>query len=398
MKNWWPLAITLAIQAMVAMALLSLPVMAIEVAHTLNVTPALVGIYVAIVYVGAMVASLAAGTAVKRWGAIRVSQLGLLLCAAGLAMCMLPHVPAMVLGAFLIGLGYGPITPASSHLLAKTTRQQHMSLVFSVKQTGVPLGGVLAGAIVPSLAVQIGWQPALLCVAAACLGCIALAQPLCKSLDDDQDPHQPLGFGDLAHPIRIVLQHPALRRLAACSFIFSMVQLSLTTYLATYLNLTLGYGLVAAGVALSFAQVGGMFGRVFWGAIADRWTGALPMLAGLATLMALAALATAALSPGLPSWLILLVLVIFGMTAIGWNGVYLAEIARQAPPGLAGVATGGALAITFLGVVLGPPVFGAIAELTGSYRAAYAALAVPTLLCSLCLVKSRSAAPTARTS
>lgn len=397
MRNWLPLAITLAVQSMVAMALLTLPVMAIAVARSLNVTPALVGLYVAIVYIGAMAASLAAGTAVKRWGAIRVSQLGLLLCAAGLAVCMLPHLPAMAAGAFLIGLGYGPITPASSHLLAKTTSQQHMSLVFSVKQTGVPLGGVLAGAVVPSLAVQTGWQAALLCVAAACVACIALAQPLCKSLDDDRDPRQPLGFGNLAHPVRIVWQHPALRRLAACSFMFSMVQLSLTTYLVTYLNLTLGLGLVAAGAALSFAQVGGMFGRVLWGAIADRWTGALPMLAGLAVLMAAAALATAALGPALPSWLMLSVLVVFGMTAIGWNGVYLAEIARQAPAGLAGVATGGALAITFLGVVLGPPVFGAIAELTGSYRAAYAALAVPTLLCALGLVQRRPAAQAAQT-
>src|SRR5690606_39626516 len=58
---------------------------------------------------------------VQRYGAIRVSQVGLLICAVGLVLVMSPALPAVVLGAFLIGLGYGPITPASSHLLARNT-------------------------------------------------------------------------------------------------------------------------------------------------------------------------------------------------------------------------------------------------------------------------------------
>lgn len=148
---WMTLAITLAVQAMVSMALLTLPVMAPVVGPALGVSAALVGVYVAIVYAGAMVASLGAGAVVGRFGAIRVSQAGLVVCAAGLALCAVPHVAPVALGAFLIGLGYGPITPASSHLLSRSTPAHRMSLVFSIKQTGVPLGGVLAGALVPTL-------------------------------------------------------------------------------------------------------------------------------------------------------------------------------------------------------------------------------------------------------
>lgn len=387
-SSWIPLAITLAIQSMVAMALLTLPVMATEVAQTLQVSPTLAGLYVALVYAGAMTASLAAGTAVKRWGAIRVSQLGLCLCAAGLLLCAVPSLVAMSLGAILVGFGYGPITPASSHLLSKTTSPARMSLVFSVKQTGVPLGGVLAGALVPSATLIWGWQATLWGVALACLICAAVAQPLCLLLDADRDPQQAVGFGNLAHPIRLVLQYPALRMLAACSFVFSMVQLSLTTYMVTYLHITLAYSLVTAGMVLSIAQFSGVIGRILWGWVADRWTGARHMLTILAALMAASAIASASLLQNTPGWLVLAVLVVFGTTAIGWNGVYLAEVARQSPPGLASVATGGTLAITFLGVVLGPPMFAAIASLAGSYRAGFAALAVPTLLCCWQLLHS----------
>ena len=51
MSNWLPLIATLFIQAMVAMALLSLPVMAPVAAKALAISPALAGIYISITYV-----------------------------------------------------------------------------------------------------------------------------------------------------------------------------------------------------------------------------------------------------------------------------------------------------------------------------------------------------------
>jgi MFS family permease len=393
-STWLPLAVTLLIQAMVSMALLVLPVMAPVVAQALGVSTTYTGLYIAVVYAGAITASLAAGAAVARFGAIRVSQVGLLLCAAGLALCAVPSTPAIALGAFLIGLGYGPITPASSHLLALTTPAHRMSLVFSVKQTGVPLGGVLAGAVVPSLLLLTGWQGALLAAAVANLLCAALAQPLRQALDADRNPALPLALGNLAQPVRLVLSHPALTMLAGCSFVFSSVQLSLTGYLVVYLHQTLAYSLVAAGLALSLSQAAGVAGRIVWGWVADRGLGARTMLALLGAGMIASTLATALLQPTLPMPLVLGILVAFGASAIGWNGVYLAEVARQAPPGKASIATGGTLAFTFFGVVLGPPVFGGISGLFDSYRAGYAALAIPLLLCTLALLRAQRRAAT----
>jgi hypothetical protein len=70
MTNWLPLLATLSIQAMVAMALLTLPVMAPVAAKNLGVSPALIGVYVAMTYAGAMFASLTSGTTVSRLGPI----------------------------------------------------------------------------------------------------------------------------------------------------------------------------------------------------------------------------------------------------------------------------------------------------------------------------------------
>lgn len=376
MSNWLTLVLTLVIQAMVSMALLTLPVMAPVVAQDLQVSPALVGLYVSMTYAGAMAASLMGGATVNRLGAIRVSQWGLVLCAAGLLLCAVPWFPAMGLGAVLIGLGYGPITPASSHLLARTTPKHQMSLVFSLKQTGVPLGSLLAGAIVPSMLLALSWHSSLGVVAAVCLLCAALAQPLRAELDQDRQPHAPIHWGSWITPIRMVLAHRALSTMAACSFMFSMVQLSLTTYLVTFLHDDLAYGLIAAGLALSATQLGGMVGRIAWGYAADRWLGARRMLLLLAGLMTVSALASATLTVETPQALVMAILVTFGASAIGWNGVYLAEVARRAPEGMASVATGGTLAFTFSGVVIGPPIFGALSTLFGTYRAGFVGLMV----------------------
>jgi MFS family permease len=390
-NNWMPLAITLAIQAMVAMALLTLPAMAPRVAQAVGISAAWVGLYIALAYAGAMAASLASGAVVTRYGAIRASQASLLVCAAGLALCALPSLPAMAIGAVLVGVGYGPITPASSHLLARTTPAHRMSLVFSVKQTGVPLGAALAGAIVPGLQLLAGWQAALLAVAAVSVLCAAVAQTLRTEFDADRDPRRRIALGHFLQPVQLVLAHAQLRMLAACSFMFSIVQLSLTTYLVTFLTDNLAYGLVAAGFLLSASQLGAVIGRVLWGYVSDRWFGARRMLALLALVMAASSGATALLQPQAPTLIVMAVLFVFGASAIGWNGVYLAEVARQAPEGQAGMATGGTLAITFLGVVLGPPVFGGMAGAFGSYRAGFAALVVPLVLCAAVLLRGRAA-------
>ena len=97
----------------------------------------------------------------------------------------------------------------------------------------------------------------------------------------------------------------------------------------------------------------------------------------------LCAFATAAYPATWPIAPLFAVVALFGATAIGWNGVQLAEVARHAPPGEAGAITGAAAFVGFSGVVVGPPLFGALAALTGSYRAGFVAVGVAALASGL---------------
>ena len=374
-RPWVVLLATLTIQALVAMALLTLPVMAPVVARSVGVPTTWVGGFVGVVYSAAMLASLLGGGAVRRWGAVRLSQVGLACSTIGLCLCAIPHPVVMFLGAIFVGLGYGPITPASSHLLIKTTPRSQLSLVFSVKQTGVPLGGMIAGALVPSLDALIGWQLSFLAAGLMCALCAWAVQPLRVALDSDRDPTvRPSLVTSLAQPLRLVFSHKRLRTMVVISLLFAIFQLSLATYLVTFLYEDLGWSLIFAGVALTVTQAAGVGGRILWGFISDRWLGPIPMLLVITVLMVIGALGCAMLTSDTSLWLLFPILIVFGSTAIGWNGVFLAEVARLAPPGQAGLATGGSLCITFLGIVAGPSLFGIMAGLVNSYGLSYGLL------------------------
>lgn len=372
------------------MSLLTLPVVAPLVADTLNVSTVLVGLYIAIAYMAAMFSSLISSGAVRRFGAIRTSQLGLVLCAIGLLFSVLPYLPFTVLGAVLLGIGYGPITPASSHLLIRSTSPERLSFVFSIKQTGVPLGGLLAAVIVPGLAELTTWQSAVIIVAISCIVCAVIVQPFCKVLDNDKDLKQKISFGNgLSEPLQMVFKMRSLQALAAVSFLFSIVQLSLVTYIVTCLHEDMEISLVSAGLLAAVAQGAGVWGRIQWGYMSDRYLGSVKALILIAVIIGICS-ALMLISASWPILLLGFLLLIYGFCAIGWNGVYLAEVARQAPKGKASIATGGTLSITFLGNVLGPPAFGLIASGFNSYVYAYAFLAVPAILAVLIMWSYRN--------
>jgi len=360
----------------------------------LGVGPVAVGLYIAAVYGVAMLSSQFGAALVKRWGPIRTSQIALVLGAIGVALLGVPHLAAALAGAVLLGAGYGPITPASSEILARTTPVERYAMVFSVKQTGVPVGGVIAGLVVPGLTEAAGPAWAMLAIAALCLVGAACGEWLRGSLDRGRDATASrLPLGRVLAPVRFVAAHPVLATLAACSFVFSAVQVCVTSYTVTFLTHDLRWTLVAAGSALAVAQVAGVVGRVVWGVVADRSGDARPILLALAIAMALSGIGAAALAPTSAPAVVIALLAVYGATAIGWNGVFLATIARVVPIGEAAQATSGSLFFTYFGVVIGPPLFGLIASWRGGLGTAFALLALPLAGSIWLLWRWRTAAP-----
>lgn len=379
---------TLAIQTYTSFAATATAVLAPEIADTFGIDARWIGIFVGIVYAGAMIAGLASGGFIERFGSIRVSQGGVALGAVGaLAIAATPHMlPALLaLAALVIGLGYGPITPASSQLLQRTAMPSRMALTFSIKQTGVPAGAALSGALLPGLALALGWRPTFALVALVGVMVVLVAQPIRAGLDAERRPQRPLSFAAIVGPLALLRESPALLALALVSFVYSATQVCLTSFLVVHLTGTLGYPLVSAGLILTATMIAGAIGRIAWGFVADRLLAPHRTLALIGVLAAACALAMTLSEPEWPLAGVIALATCFGATAIGWNGVQLAEVARLAPPGAAGKVTAATSVVTFAGVVVGPPLFALLADLTGSDRAGFTMLAAASGLAGVAL-------------
>ena len=260
---------TLAIQALVSMTVLTPPVVAALAAPDIGVASERIGLFTALVYAGAILSSAGSGALLARIGPLRLSQCCLVFCAAGIGIAAMAFIPAVALGAALMGLGYGPVTPASSHILIRQTPPDRRSLMFSLKQTGVPVGGALAGFIAAPLALMVGWQGAGLAVAAASIALAVMVEPLRVRFDSSETIGPVTAHSPLAG-IRLVLRTPALRRLALSSTTFAATQLSLATFLVTFLTERAQVPLVTAGIVMAVAQGAGVVGRILLGWVADR--------------------------------------------------------------------------------------------------------------------------------
>ena len=384
-----PLTVGVLGQAMASFTALTPPVFAVVAAPELGLVPREVGGFTVLLFLGAMFSAAAGGGLVARLGAVTMTQICLLFCAVGIALVASGNLALAALGGLVVGIGYGPMTPASSHLLAPVTDDRNRPFVFSLKQTSVPIGGVLAGLAIPALVGAGGWRGAALAVALLNLALAAALLPMRHAMDRAGGGPRPPRTG-LRAAADVLRRNRRLRQLGIMSFAYSAVQLCLGAYLVSYLYEDIHLSFVTAGFVLAVAQGMGIAGRLVWGYVGAGLLPARTVLAGLGIVTAAASLATAAMADSWSMIAVLAVAAIYGGTAIAWNGLFLAEIVRVTERDQSASATGAALFLTFGGMVVGPAAFGILAGAFG-YGAAFAAIAVVTLVPGLWLLRPEPA-------
>jgi MFS family permease len=363
---WFVLLVTTAAQMVVAMSNIVLSTIAPKVAESLGVAPVLVGYHVGLTFGAAAVASVYGGIVVLRVGAGRTTQISMISTVIGLALIALPHVGFIALGSLFVGTGMGFASPAASYLLARHTSPDRRNLFFSIKQTGVPLGGVIVAVAAPVLAVTAGWRWSLAMIAAAGLATLLLAERARAGWDSDRRPAGGLKSAPFGG-VPLVWRQQALRGVALVAVLFSSIQRIVLSFTVIYLVAEGGYGLVEAGIMLSVAQVGGATTRIPWGWLADRLRSGLAVLTLICALMIVCSIALILLEASWARPWVYLLFFLLGASCVGWNGIVHAECARLSPPGMISLAAGGMSFFVFGGVMLGPPVFAVTHGIVGSY-------------------------------
>ncbi len=363
-------------------------VIAPSLARDLGVPTWLVGYQVSIIYGTAMLTTLLLSGLIARHGACRMTQIGLALCVAAMLLTMTASLAAIVIASILVGAGTSVMNPAAAHLLYRFSPPHHRNLIFSIKQTGVPLGWLVIALTAPGITLAFGWPWALALMIAIQITTLLAVQPVRAHWDGDRNPAtaRTLQFAGLL----VVWRLPPLRWLAFASFCYTFVQLCLGTFLVTMMVEEAGYTLVAAGVLLSLTQVSGIAGRVTWGWLTDRTGDGLGMLLALNLVMIVCCVLTALISPQWPVFAFALLFIAFGASAVGWNGIYLAEVARNSPHGTVGIVTAGASVWNYAGILIGPAAFATLYRSIGSYTATFGWLTIIAVLGLLFIAFARA--------
>ena len=355
----------------------------------LHADPAWVGVYYGVSAAASLVVQMSCGSFIVRYGALRMSQVALVLLGGGMAAAAEGSLPGFGASAIIGGGGAAVSTPTSSQLLYRVSPPHLAPLIFSIKQTAVPAGLLICGFLAPAVAGALGWRGAVLATAAACGVFAAVLQPLRARFDDDRVPSRRFRLADFRTVIASVLKTPDLRGLSFACFAFNGVQSVFTAYFVTYL-VALGYELAAAGFVFSLVVAVAVPCRIMWGWVGSFHLSPRLVMAGLALGMAGSVALTALFSVAWPVIAIGLVGAVLSATAMSWHGILLSETARLAPAGSAGAVTGGVLSFGQIGALLGPFAFSLLLGLTGGYGAGWALCTIPALWLGISLLRQRT--------
>jgi predicted MFS family arabinose efflux permease len=346
---------TLPIVSVMAMA----PVIQQDLA--LSVTQ--VGLLVSGYYMAQTIGAVPAGGLADRIGvgsALLVSHA--LLIAGALIFSQADAFAGAVAGTVVMGFGYSIVNPSTAKGILTWFSARRRATAMGVKQTGVPIGGVLAAAN-GALVTLFSWQSIFVTMA-----CVIFANGLlCILLVEAQ--HQ-TAHTSITATIRQMMQVGRvtnIRVLFLANIPWNMGQANFFSYLTIFMREAAGASQPVAGLVLGLAQVSSALGRIGWGVVSDTLFhgGRKRITVGLCAASAVLMLAMTAVEPGPGVWLGVILAFGLGITIASYPTLAQTLAVESVEPGQSGAALGYSLMGTSIGGVVGPPIFGAVVDYTG---------------------------------
>jgi len=323
------------------------------------------GSITSILYLMSVICSIPAGISVDRWG-VKIN----------LIVCMLLMGTAMILASFMesyilllllivfVGASYGMINPIASKGLTLWFDVKTRATAFGIRQMGVTAGGAIAGIFLIYLAKLKDWNFAVLVV-----GLFAVVIGIAGYLFYKEVPV------DVVNPAILkkstskitILDLVKNKNLVLLSLIMTLLclgQSSIASFLVLYLKEHLGLTAILAGSFLTITMISGGAARVFWGIVSDRLFNGkrLPVMKIICLIATVSALVVFLYGSKLPPSFFIPIVVLFGFSYLGFQGVAVVLIVEICGSELAGRAIGLGVTIAWIGMVLGPLVFGALTE------------------------------------
>lgn len=325
------------------------------------------GLIVASFALGRIAGAYAAGVAADRLGEQRTLLVGGLATAVIVLIAAAAPLPVFVPLLVLAGATGASSTPAGGRLVLLAFPRNRRGFALGIRQTGIPVAGLIAAAALPWIAHASSWRWSL--AVAACVTALC-AFPL-------------LSLRAVPPPPRPVVRLPHVGRnrnllmLTAWGCLIVTGQYALVAFLALDLNQGAGFTLAEGSILVALANVAGIIGRVLWGLVSDHHRGGSrkAYLLTINVVGLIGSLLLFVVPRTAPVGVLVVIVAVAGLGLIGYQGLWITMIAEVAGPERVGAATGFAITFVSSAIALSPPLYGLVADLTGTYRAIWLVLA-----------------------
>lgn len=294
---------------------------------------------------------------------------------------LVPLFSMLLALALLSGIGFSVVTPSINKGIIEMVDPSKRAVSNGIVHAGGGIGGVLGSSLLPLIGEHYGWRTAL--VFSASLAFL-LALLLIKLFHPDESKEIESQKTTFKQDLSLMMHNPLVWLMSLIGVAVGLALGNMTIHYTLFLTSDLGFRPSLAGVALSVFMVGGILGNPMIGFINDKYLNSnrrigLYGLGIIVTFMYLV-LAFIVLPLQLPYVLVLGISFVFGLFAFAIMGLMFTTLGDIVGAKYMGTGTGILLVFTRLSMVVGPPIIGHIADITGDYQLSFIVIAATVLL------------------
>ncbi|HFK1545347.1 MFS transporter [Bacillus albus] len=279
----------------------------------------------------------------------------------------------------LVGMFYSVSQPGGSKVILKWFPKENRGLAMGIRQAGIPIGGALAGVLIPFFTIQYNVTYAInsmacICIIGGLLFFMFYKEPYVQ--EDARKEHIKISF---LTQLKVVIRKKELYPIYITGICMISLQMVLVGHFMKFLVREQSITSIVAGTVFSVMFFSGMIGRVVLAASSDvfyKGNRSTPLFIAVCASIGLILLLVMSIHT-VTSEVLYGVSALLGFFSIGWFSLFIAEVAELASEDSVGITVSLALTFNQIAIIVAPALFGYIVDEKGY---TYAWLCIVVLL------------------
>ncbi|WP_461299860.1 MFS transporter [Bacillus sp. F9_6S_D1_P_5] len=267
----------------------------------------------------------------------------------------------------LVGMFYSVSQPGGSKVILKWFPKENRGLAMGIRQAGIPIGGALAGVLIPFFTIQYNVTYAInsmayICIIGGLLFFMFYKEPYVQ--EDARKEHIKISFWT---QLKVVIRKKELYPIYITGICMISLQMVLVGHFMKFLVKEQSITSIVAGTVFSVMFFSGMIGRVVLAASSDlfyKGNRRTPLFIAVCASIGLILLLVIGIHT-ITSGVLYGVSALLGFFSIGWFSLFIAEVAELASEDSVGITVSLALTFNQIAIIVAPILFGYIVDEKG---------------------------------